>query len=234
MKNTIYLSIILLFELFTASCKQTFSQKADNYPKDSLISGSRGEPRNSSVLYYPYVIKRNDTVKQINFDTMINEWHSYSLFKFKEPVLSNYYLGYDMYRFLWLRSFHRPIIITLSKKENVVTLTTKAFNEYAHYFELKRCMNCDTMGLKDPKMILNETKELSLAEWENFEHLLTKCNFWSMQPYKEDRGYDGAEWDIEAHLQDKYWFVTRWSPRDNFAECGKYLIKLSGLKEEIY
>jgi hypothetical protein len=234
MRQILHITTLFIFGLFFTSCKQTLSQKDDNYPNDSLISNFQGQPNNSSTIYLPYIIKTKDTIRHTNIDTMMNEYYSFSLHKFSEPVLSNYYLGHDLYRFLWLRSFHRPVVITLNRNNDVVTLTTKEFDGGAHYWELKRCMNCDTTNLKDPKLILNETKELTLTEWENFENLLTQCNFWEMKPFNKEMGNDGAQWNIEAHLREKYWFVNRWSPRGKFADCGKYLIKLSGLKEDIY
>ena len=47
-------------------------------------------------------------------------------------------------------------------------------------------------------------------------------------------GTDGAEWVIESLQKDKYRFAARWSPGDAFRDAGVYLIKLSGLKGEIY
>jgi hypothetical protein len=50
----------------------------------------------------------------------------------------------------------------------------------------------------------------------------------------DSSGIDGSEWTIEAHFKNKYWFVNRWSPDDNFKTAGEYLIRKSGINEEIY
>jgi len=234
MRHALYITTLFIFGLFLTSCKQTLPQAEDNYPKDTLISDFQGKPNNSLTIYLPYFIKIKETIIHTSIDTMMNEYFSYSLYKFNEPVLSNYYLGQDMYRFLWLRSFHRPVIITLTKNNDSVKLITKEFDGRTHYFESRHCLNCDTSNLDDPKLMLNETTELTMKEWEEFESLLIQSNFWNIVPFEKNIGNDGAEWAIEAHLKDKYWFVSRWSPKDRFTDCGKYLIKLSGLKEEIY
>jgi hypothetical protein len=75
---------------------------------------------------------------------------------------------------------------------------------------------------------------LTIGEWNDFENLISKSKFWDIPVTSEERGFDGAEWIIEARFQNKYRFVNRWSPRDTFKELGLFLIKLSGLKEEIY
>lgn len=234
MKELFYIITLFILGHFFVNCEKTQPKHVNDYPNDTSISSPQGHPKNSSILYFPYLIKRNDTINRTAIDTITNEWYSYSLYKFNEPILSNFYLGKDIYRFFWLRSFHRPVIITLCKNDNIITLTTKEFSGGAHYFEKRRCMNCDTVNLKDPKLILNETKVLTLDEWVNFENLLNKSDFRNTKPNNGQRGLDGAEWNIEAHLQQEYWFMGRWSPNGDFFKCGEYLIKLSGLKEEVY
>jgi hypothetical protein len=87
-----------------------------------------------------------------------------------------------------------------------------------------------------PKILMQPIRTLSLIEWTHFEKLLSTCHFWKMNPSQpwNEKGFDGSTWIIEAHQKNNYWFVNRWSPRDDYRDCGEYLIKLSGLKEEIY
>ena len=84
------------------------------------------------------------------------------------------------------------------------------------------------------KIIFDETKHLTKIEWDKFENIILSCSFWTLPPIINIFGYDGSEWILEGHLENKYWFVARWSPIDKFASCGNYLINLSGLKEKIY
>jgi len=84
------------------------------------------------------------------------------------------------------------------------------------------------------EVIFTQTKQLSINEWNEFELLLKNCSFWNRLPFVDSSGIDGSEWTIEAHFKNKYWFVNRWSPDDNFKTAGEYLIRKSGINEEIY
>jgi hypothetical protein len=53
------------------------------------------------------------------------EYGSRNLRAFKAPVLSVAYLGHPVYRFLWLRSFHRPALLTLEQTESGGVLRTQ-------------------------------------------------------------------------------------------------------------
>ncbi|MCC2546438.1 hypothetical protein LJY25_08275 [Hymenobacter sp. BT175] len=55
---------------------------------------------------------------------------SYCLTYFNAPVLSNYYLQTPMYRFLWLRSFHRPVLLTLRGSASGATLHTQVLDKF--------------------------------------------------------------------------------------------------------
>ena len=240
-KMTTRLLILTLFliGLLSASCNQSGQ---DSYPKDPTVSNKNGLPKDSLTFYFPTVFKYNGKTTKTNIDTFVLNWYSSALYAFKEPILYNYYQGHDIYRFLWLRSFHRPVVFILSKNGDTVSLTTKELDRQPNFFAMKYSTpgKPDSLVIADRKanIVVNETKKLSAIEWKKFESLLTQCNFWSMNTTEKVNGNDGSEWIIEAHLQDKYAFVDRWSPsdrhQDNYANCGKYLIDLSGQKYEIY
>lgn len=240
---------IFLIGLLSPSCNPS---RPDNYPKDTTISNENGEPKDSSTFYFPTAFKLNGEVAKSEIDTFLLQGYSSSLFAFNEPVLYNFYQGHDSYRFLWLRSFHRPVVISIHKDGSKIWLTTKVLDRQPGFIPYhqdkivfvppdnvivadsiihpKNLFNTD----RHASIVINETKVLSSVEWEKFDRILTKCKFWTMRSVDRDLSTDGAEWIIEAHLQDKYFFVVRKSPQDNFSDCGKYLIELSGLNEEIY
>ncbi|GAB2784212.1 hypothetical protein GCM10027175_23430 [Hymenobacter latericoloratus] len=56
---------------------------------------------------------------------------SENLYCFGAPVLSNYYLGTDTYRFLWLRSFQRPVLLTLQHRPDGSILRTQLLTKWA-------------------------------------------------------------------------------------------------------
>lgn len=243
-----------LFIIFCASCNEITREK-NNYPNNITVSNQDGQPRDSLTFYYPFTVKRDSSLLLTNIDSFRCSWYSSNLFAAKEPILYNYYLGHDMYRFLWLRSFDKPVIISLHKDEEKIWLITKELDKQPQFIELHYISHFKPIKIKhnenniatgidvkpdsilkldrQAKLILNERKNLSIDEWNRFERLLLKSNFWSKQ-IKNSGGIDGSEWIIEAHLKNKYWVVDKWSPKNDYRKCGEYLIGLSGLKEAIY
>jgi hypothetical protein len=187
----------------------------------------------------------------MDIDDFKENWFSSTLYCAQTPVLFNYYLGHDIYRFLWLRSFDHPIVFTLNKWGDKVWLTTKKLNKEPEFLDVtyknvkyKKSKNgkinfrkvVDSVVKADRKaeIIFTETRTLSIKEWDEFELLMKNCSFWDMIPVVDSSGKDGSQWTIEAHLENRYWFVNRWSPSDNFKIAGEYLIKESGINERIY
>ncbi|HEY9364306.1 MAG TPA: hypothetical protein VIQ00_13655 [Chitinophagaceae bacterium] len=224
------------------------------YPKDSSLSNATGQPKDSLAYYYPTEIKTNRQVVKTNLDDFMENWFSSTLFCAQSPILFNYYLGHDIYRFLWLRSFDVPVIFTLNKSGDKVWLTTKKLNKQPEFLDVtykigkfkkpkkgkikfrKPIKVVDSLVKADRKaeIIFTQTKQLSINEWNEFELLLKNCSFWDRLPFVDSSGLDGSEWTIEAHFKNKYWFVNRWSPDDNFRIAGEYLITKSGINERIY
>lgn len=251
--------IALLSGLSFISCYMKESEK-DNYSKNPKITNCQGVPKDSLTFYFPTSISQDTGIVKTEIDTFKLDWFSSALYSAKEPILYNYYTGHDIYRFLWLRSFHRPVVISLHKDENKVWLRIKELDKQPEFMDRLKPIkfiapkvlpngDYDTTKIEDTKeqeievvkradrkanIILNQTIKLTEKEWKEFETLLSNCSFWTSKPYIEELGCDGAEWTIEGHLKEKYWFVNRWYPRDNFRKAGEYLIHKSGFKEEIY
>lgn len=251
--------IALLFGVSFISCYIAKTEK-ENYSNNPRISNRQGVPKDSLTFYFPTSISQDTGIVKTEIDTFTLNWFSSALYSAKEPILYNFYTGHDIYRFLWLRSFHRPVVISLHKDEDKVWLTIKELDKQPEFmdmlkpikfFEPKRLPNGDydttrividietereVIKKADRKanIILNHTKKLTEKEWKEFETLLSNCSFWTSKPYIDVLGCDGSEWTIEGHLKGRYWFMKRWSPRDNFRKAGEYLIHKSGLKEEIY
>ncbi len=253
-KNIIFFYLGLLF----ASCSQTTTEK-DYYPKDTTVSKTNGTPRDSLSFYYPTTIQRDTQVFKTEIDTFMLNWFSSALYSAQEPILYNYYLGHDIYRFLWLRSFHRPIVFTLHKDGGKVWLTTKELDRQPNFIQIRYVkfvpaiilsngeidttesnrndeLPVDSVSNADRKatIVLNQTIQLSETEWKEFEKIIDDCSFWTSKPCLVSFGIDGSRWIIEGHLKRKYWFVNRFSPKDNFRKAGEYLINKGGLKEVIY
>ncbi|WBO86022.1 hypothetical protein [Hymenobacter yonginensis] len=134
-------SCLLLPLLLLAGCSAP-TDSAGSYPQNPAISDAQGHPRDSTTFYFPaadslpatYVSKSKRPTSYVIDESVMNctdemKYASYALTYFKAPVLSNYYLGTDTYRFLWLRSFHLPVLLTLSANEEGASLRTQVLDK---------------------------------------------------------------------------------------------------------
>jgi len=248
--------IYILIGLFFISCNCT-----DNYPKDKSVSNTNGKPKDSLTFYFPTAIKRDTQIVKTKIDTFSLNRFSSVLYAAREPILYNFYLGHDIYRLLWLRTWHKPVIISINKNGNRVWLTIKELDRQPRFHDMTYVkpiirdllpngeidttkkydteMHIDSIVKGDRKanMTLNETKELTDKDWTEFENLIQKSSFWTLERQQQEKSFscNGSSWIIEGHLADKYWFVDRknqeWA-RNDFREAARFLIVKSGMKEQ--
>lgn len=257
LKYIVILSILI-------SCKSQFpNDRGIAYYKDPTLSTTSGRIIDSSKFFLPADLMIDARYYPAQIDTFRLKWFSSNYLCFKEPILYNYYLGYENYRFLWIRSFNNPVLITV-KHTNKILINTKILADQPSFMteiyipekgpvKYRKAaiasLTCDLKSLKDEfpnadsiivpkfdtKIILDTTCSLSEKQWARFRELLDSCNFWKLEPTKPTLGLDGADWILEGQSQNKYQFVVRWSPHDSFEKCCEYLIILSAAKnEEIY
>jgi hypothetical protein len=104
-----------------------------------------------------------------------------------------------VYRFLWLRTFHHPIVIRLNiRPDGTGFLTGKATNR--------------TGGYDPGKLTWNESREMSQKDVQKFLTLLNKAEFWKLPAEISEGGNDGAEWIMEGLEKGSYHVTDRWSP----------------------
>ena len=222
------------------------------YQQDTTISSLRGEPRNGTTFYFPTTIKTEYKIISTELDSFKLKWYSTSVHPTNEPILFNFYLGHDIYRFIWLRAFSPPVTFTLHKDGEKVWLQTKLLDsiprdEYIGHIQFTSPEKINEINSEPAKVDTtithvvhlakiksDETKLLTIEEWNQFEFLLSQCNFWNMKTSIHEIGDDGSQWIIEGHQRNRYWLVDRWVPKGNYRKCGEYLIQLSALKEDIY
>ncbi|UOQ77215.1 hypothetical protein MUN84_00260 [Hymenobacter sp. 5516J-16] len=167
---------------------------------------------------------------------------SANLFFFKAPVLSNYYLGNDTYRFLWLRSFHRPVLLTLTQQAGGAMLRTQFLTKSATAPRLEQILfvpptasQAETARLqqefdakrKDPKVQrelaehnrpaeplpqLETIHSITPRQWQQVEQLLATSSFQQLPPCESSTATDGAYWVFESHQANGYHMVFRHSP----------------------
>lgn len=135
---------------------------------------------------------------------------------FKEPVL-NQKNNEKVFRFLWLRSFHVPILIRLENSNHACMLKVKVarYNDSVQQF----------ISFKET------TKKIGVRQWNTFKRLLSGIDFWSMvsQDYHEQAA-DGAIWLLEASDKGRYKVVERQGHvYPQYTNCLKYLLGLTDL-----
>ncbi len=180
------------------------------------------------------------------------KWYAHALTALREPSLlavaqAQHGDKTQVYRFLWLRTFHHPISVRLTiNLEEDSFVTVKSTDGHG--------------GYKLGSLILDETHKVSKADVQNALDRIKDLAFWSMateddrstdepddgRPQLRGDGADGAQWVLEGVAHGEYHVVDRWSPLDpsimvaadkKFAELCKYLLKLGEVHlegKEIY
>jgi hypothetical protein len=133
--------------------------------------------------------------REILADTFLVEQVSNSLYANQEPVLSDHYLGKEMYRLVWTPSFHDEVIIRIILEDNKCQLIAYQ------------------ISIDTPLETKKIEKELSKKEFYEFQELIVQTNYWAHEPYSSNMGDDGSRWTIEAHTKNQYGLLTRWAPQ---------------------
>ncbi|MHC1704987.1 MAG: hypothetical protein AB9846_13845 [Tenuifilaceae bacterium] len=260
MKN---LTIVILICIFFGCKEKRDFKGGKGFLKDSTISSYDGILKDSMNFHFPNNYYNDSLWIKTKIDKFHLNWYSSYLKCFKAPILYNYYLGYESYRFLWLRSFNRAVLITLTKENRKIVINTKIlskrpnFNTILYNVKTGKGKTNDTIRLMyldkiqmfkilqyadsialpkyNVEFAIDTSVLLNSKNWNEFNKLIEQSDFWQKEPYVESFGLDGSEWVLEGQVYEKYHFVSRWSPKDNFRKCCEYLIKISSLKnEEIY
>ena len=251
------MKIILLCILCAAllSCGQQQKAEPSNYTQDSTISDISGKPKDSLASYIPTTIRKDTQIVKLDIDKMSLDLFSIGLYYSKEPILYNYYLGHDIYRFSLFRGRQAPIYFILHKDGDKVWLTTKGLDRSPNLDppamkfvgdwktgdwvqELKDeygdtiIKNAKGTYSRRANVIYNKTIPLTQKDWLEFETLLNESNYWNMEPFDTEEQLANDRLLIEAHLKNKYWFVHMYNPMGGFKKAGDFLIQKSGVKDD--
>ena len=163
-----------------------------------------------------------------NRTPLMNKWYGKHLRSMQEaPLPKAYDDETEIYRFLWLRTFHRAVAIKAVRH---------AYDFEVHYLET------DGLGGYEPgKLIVKNKFAMSQTQWCEFMDLLDKADFWHL-PTQADRvvGTDGSRWILEGVRENRYHLVDRWTPDSgDFREACLFLLKVTGRdqlipKDDIY
>jgi hypothetical protein len=180
-------------------------------------------PPDKNPQYFPVgVLSKNSDSSDFRA-----RWYAIYLRTMSEPSL--YLASHDsavvVYRFLWLRTFHHPIVVRLSVRSNGSGALTVL-------------QTSGSGGFRTGTVTVNRTVEVSTQQVQGFLQLLQKLDFWSLPTEGGPPGLDGAEWILEGVEHGKYHIVVRWSPeKGDFRKACFRLLSLSGLRvdpKEVY
>jgi hypothetical protein len=173
-----------------------------------------------SGLFYP------DNPK---LDAFVVKWYSEQLTALEEPSLfeAKQDPTLQSYRFLWLRTFHRPVAVrVLIHPDGSGKVITK--------------MADGSGGYKPGKLLVDKAETLPPDRMKKLLEKVEQLSYWTL-PARDPKppGFDGARWIVEGVDHGKYHLVDRWSPtKGPVRELGLYFLRdsarLSLKDEEIY
>jgi hypothetical protein len=121
----------------------------------------------------------------------------------------------DAVRFLWLRSFHRPIVVRI---DDVGSSSPRML---AIEFSDERAEN--------DRIVRREVRQLKADEANAVRALITESRVFEPRAEDCNIGLDGAQWVLERQQTGKYALVHQWSPENGpVLEVGTLLLELTG------
>ena len=105
----------------------------------------------------------------------------------------------ERYRFLWLRTNHRPVAVCAERQATVLRLSVRVLSGKSGY---------NRGGLER-----SDERALHPAQWDLLQQQLSAARFWSLPLRGNHEGLDGAEWVLEGVRPGEHRLVRRWSPR---------------------
>jgi hypothetical protein len=172
-----------------------------------------------------------------DLDRFVRSWYSKHLAAMEEPsLLASVSADTEIYRFLWLRTFHHPVAVRIARRAEATNL---------HGVQL------DGAGGYDPGKITDRfDKPVSAEDWSRLQKQLDTTQFWTMptreeSPKVSDDGAqwirvsaDGAQWIIEGRRNGARHVTDRWTPPEGpYRKTGLLFLELAGFsfpKEEVY
>jgi len=176
------------------------------------------------VLIVAASLLMTHAAETVYFPKGTEQWYPKHLEAMKEPSLfqQSTNKAVEQYRFLWLRTFHKPIAVRVRKDSAGITL---------------RVIRLTGAGGYDPGRIEHEESfALTGDQWDHFLKLLSESSFWNTpRAEKDSGGLDGSQWILEGQAAGRYHLVDRWTPSsdgekrhlESFVACCRNLLTLS-------
>jgi hypothetical protein len=163
------------------------------------------------LIYGGSLTEFRDTFK-IESDSSHFRTVSYMLFKMKEPVLSNHFLGKNIYRLVVLRSFDLPLVIRVENKNNRTTIVSKKLNRHITYpfFVLGDFIMFDPPGKKTVRQKRELEKQYKIAKIENdsLKAIYNNTNYYST--LNNNQEIQSSVWDsLEIQIDSVQFWNTK-------------------------
>ena len=155
-------------------------------------------------------------------------WYGQHLRAMREPRLCEP-SDVERYRFLWLRTFHRPVAVRVERTEAGASLTARELGGAG--------------GYAPGELARGATRDLTSSEWAELQRKLDAAGYWTLPTDSDRMGLDGSQWVLEGARGDRYHVVDRWTPEEAgrdaaFRELCLFLLDLAGFapanRSEIY
>lgn len=222
-RNAVRISTLIALAVAAATCSSPENSPlvapaeiaVDVVPSCDVPGGFPG----MSVALDSLAKGKSEYFRRGDFPTGVNgrdDWYGKHLKAMNEPsLITRRKEGVEIYRFLWLRTFHHPIAIRVERTVETINISA---------------VELDGQGGYEPGRILDRsTKTIDNAQWCDFLSRLSRSNYWNMGPETELGGHDGAQWILEAVRDGRYHFVDRWTPEGgDFRDACIFLLELGG------
>ena len=195
------------------------------------------------LAQYPNIIpfKNNPEISDSN-GFFKDSLYDYFLYKMQEPVLSNYYLNKEVYRFTSKPGMVAElVVVTIEKSGDSISITTKEFRIVPKWKDLG-IIKWFTKGHMiysqnpyDPfTLTINKKEILDKPDYKAFLQLmdtLLNDTLFTNPPPKNIRCLDCPEWIFEMSTNNGYFCQKKWSPwkGDPMREIGDFMKDLSAL-----
>lgn len=121
-----------------------------------------------------------------------------------------------VYRLIYCPTWNSVLIVTIRKSADRATIHTKQSSGQGGY-------RIGSVGWESQR-------ELTQAEWNIFQDLFVKSDFYGTKPFNDSSFLDGAEWIMEAQVDGRYYYVV-WGDPDcrsggkHFAAVGQWMMR---------
>ncbi len=154
---------------------------------------------------------------------------TFTLNVMKEPPVGQLPRTEQAFRWVWLRSFHPPVVVRVQKQGSQATIVVRM---------LDRAYGLGPDGVRAAKLVVDRRRGLTADEWDSLVEL-RRLGFWAQAATEpEVMGVDGADWIMDGNAWGERHAVTRWSPESGpFRELCLAMLKLSGISvraEDVY